>query len=104
MSSVFNSNPKPEPYTNKITLEDLQKAAEEVFGKELEFPRRKLADDYWWQLFPNCYGNDKACEDLRKFMNNIKQESTNIKLQNWRASNGILISFDVEPKKRRCKK
>lgn len=101
MSSVSNSNPKPDPYTNGITLEDLQKASEEVFGKESEFPR-KLADD-WWQLSPNCYGNDKAYEDFCKFMN-IKQESPNIKLQNWRASNGILISFDVEPKKRRSKK
>ena len=94
MSSVFNSNPKPDPYTNKITLEDLQKAAEEVFGKESDYPKK--LDDDWWQLSPNCYGNDKAYEDFCKFMK--------IELQNWRASNGILISFDVEPKKRRCKR
>lgn len=101
MSSVFNSNPKPDPYNNKITLEDLQKAAEEVFGKESDYPRK--LDDDWWQLSPNCYGNDKAYEDFCKFMK-IKQESPNIKLLNWRASNGILISFDVEPKKMRSKK
>lgn len=101
MSSVFNSNSKPIPYTNEITLEYLQKAAEEVFGKELNYPR-KLGDD-WWQLSPNCYGNDRAYEDFCKFMK-IKQESPNIKPLNWKGSNGIEISFDIKPKKRRCKK
>lgn len=67
----------------EITLEDLQKATEEVFGKESEFPR-KLADNLW-QLSPNCYGNDKAYMEMIRLL---------------RTS----ASFDVEPKKRRSKK
>ena len=72
MSSVFNSNSKPNSYT-KLTLEDIQKATEEVFGKESMFPR-KIADD-WWQLSPNCYGNDRAYEDFCKF-NHIEPQTS----------------------------
>ena len=64
-------------YPNEITLEDLQKAAEEVFGKESEFPR-KLVDD-WWQLSPNFYGNDKAYEDFCKCMKVELNKSEQIK-------------------------
>lgn len=97
--SMFNSNPKLDPYTNKITLEDIEKAAEEVFGNN-SYPR-KLADD-WWQLSPNCYGNDKAYEDFCKWMN-IKTENPN-QIKEWKAPSGMKITFDIKPKKRRCKK
>lgn len=87
MSSVFNSNPKPNSY-NEPTLEDIQKAAEEVFGKESVFPR-KIADN-WWQLSPNCYGNDRAYEVFCKFIHIELQTS---KPQEWISHNGIKISF-----------
>ena len=39
--SLFNSNPRPDPHTKEWTLEEIEKAAEKVFGEE---PRPKVKE------------------------------------------------------------